>query len=80
MKKLKRLKCRLQACRLATGQTQAQAAARAGVSASYWADCERVERCPSAGFAGRMASAVGKITSEVWPNICQVWGSRGGFR
>ena len=80
MKKLKRLKCRLQEFRFDAGITQAEAAKRAGVSVSYWADCERVERCPSAGYAGRMASAVGKTTVEVWPNIRAVWGSRGGFR
>lgn len=80
MQKLKRLKCNLQRFRFACGLTQKQCAERAGVSVSYWADCERLEKCPSAGFAGRMASAVGKVTREVWPNICQIWGSRGGYR
>jgi DNA-binding XRE family transcriptional regulator len=80
MKKLKRLKCRLQEFRFDAGITQAEAAKRAGVSVSYWADCERVEKCPSAGYAELMASAVGKTTVEVWPNIRQVWHKRGGFR
>lgn len=80
MRKVKKLKCKLREFRFACGLTQQQCAERAGVSVSYWADVERIEACPSTGVAGRMASAVGKITSEVWPNICQIWGSRGGYR